>query len=99
MPVNIRKLFKANCGPGALYLGSELKQRGEYNTVMVSFELKPEGRKFQLDGVIHQGKTDDEQLTNAVLKIAGIAKNIRETLAKPDGGPGRPAVAVERLLS
>lgn len=83
--VNIRKLFKANCGPGARYVGSELKQRGEHNTVLVTFEMVPEGRKFNLDGVLHVGDTEYEQLQNAVLRIAGIAKNIRETMAAPDG--------------
>jgi hypothetical protein len=99
MGVNIRRIFKKHCGRGALYLGSELQQRGEHNTVMVTFEIVPEGWKFQLDGVLHCGETHDEQLTNAVLRIAEIAKNIRATLAAPDGGPGRPAVSVERLLS
>lgn len=95
--MNIRRLFKKNCGPGARYLGSELKQRGEHNVVQVSFEIVPEGRKFNLDGVLHEGDTADEQIERAVLKIAGIAKNIRATLAAPDGGPGRPAI--DRLLS
>lgn len=97
MAVNIRKLFKRHCGSGARYLGSQMQQRGEYNTVLVSFEIVPEGRKFNLDGVLHQGDTPDEQIEAAVVKIAGIAKNIRATLAAPDGGPGKPAV--ERLLS
>lgn len=97
MPINIRKLFKRHCGPGARYLGSELQMRGEHNTVMVAFEMVPEGRKFKLDGVLHEGETADEQIERAVVKIAGIAKNIRATLAAPDGGPGRSSV--ERLLS
>lgn len=97
VPVNIRKMFKANCGSGARYLGSELRQRGEHNTVLVTFEIVPEGRKFNLDGVLHEGDTADEQLERAVVKIAGIAKNIRATLAAPDGGPGKPVV--DRLLS
>lgn len=99
MPINIRKLFKANCGSGAVYLDSKFDQRGEHNVVQISFEIIPEGRKFQVDGVLHQGDTDDAMVENAVLKIAGIAKNIRATLAAPDGGPGRPAVAIDRLLS
>lgn len=97
MSVNIRKLFKRNCGSGARYLGSELRQRGEHNTVRVRFQIEPEGRTFDLDGVLHDGDTPDEQMERAVIKIAGIAKNIRATLAAPDGGPGRPHV--ERLLS
>lgn len=95
--MNIRKLFKRNCGSGARYLGSELRQRGEHNTVAVTFEIVPEGRRFNLDGVLHEGDTPDEQMERAVVKIAGIAKNIRATLAAPDGGPERPHV--ERLLS
>jgi hypothetical protein len=94
--VNIRKIFKANCGPGARYIGSELKQRGEHNTVLVTFEMVPEGRKFNLDGVLHEGATRDEQIERAVVKIAGIARNIRATMAAPDGAG---AVHVERLLS
>lgn len=83
--MNIRRLFKSNCGPGARYIGSELKQRGEHNTVLVTFEIVPEGRKFNLDGVLHEGDTRDEQVERAVVKIAGIAKNIRATLAAEDG--------------
>lgn len=97
MAVNVRKIFKRHCGDGARYLGSELRFRGEHNTVVVTFEMVPEGRKFNLDGVLHEGDTPDEQIERAVVKIAGLAKNIRATLAAPDGGPGRPAV--ERLLS
>jgi hypothetical protein len=99
MSVNIRKLFKLHCGPGAVYLSSEFKARGEHNTVVICFKIIPEERAFRLDGVLHEGETDDEMTENAVRKIAGIAKNIRETLAKPDGGPGRPAPLIERLLS
>lgn len=95
--VNIRRLFKKNCGSGARFLASQLQQRGEHNTVLVTFEIVSEGRRFNLDGVLHEGDTADEQLERAVLKIAGIAKNIRATLAAPDGGPGKPAVT--RLLS
>ena len=84
--VNIRKLFKANCGLGARYLGSEMQQRGEHNTISVQFEMIPEGRKFNLDGVIHDGDPDAE-LERAVLKIVNIAKNIRVHVE-----PDRPVV-------
>lgn len=94
--VNIRKIFKANCGPGAVYLSSELQQRGEHNTVMVCFEMVPEGRKFNLDGVLHEGDTADIQIENAVLKIAGKARHIREILANPDG---QSVLHIERQLS
>ena len=83
--VNIRRLFKKNCGSGARYITSELVHRGEHNTVKVRFEMIPEGRFFDLDGVLHAGNTPDEQLENAVLRIAAIAKNIRATMAAPDG--------------
>lgn len=96
MSISIRKIFKANCGSGAVYLGSELRQRGEHNTVAVQFELVPEGRKFDLDSVLHDGETADEQMQNAVLKIAAIAKNVRETLAAPDG---KSVIHIDRLLS
>lgn len=85
MAANIKKLFKANCGSGARYISHELLQRGEHNTVKVRFKIVPEGRTFDLDGVLHTGNTADEQLENAVLRIAGIAKNIRATMAAPDG--------------
>lgn len=83
--INVRKLFKANCGPGAVYLGSEVRQRGEHNVIAIQFEIVPEGRRFDLDGVLHPSGSDDEQMENAVLRIATIAKNIRQTLAEPDG--------------
>lgn len=84
--MNIRKLFKANCGPGARYLGHEMRQRGEHNTVAIQFEMVPEGRQFDLDWVVRGD--GDEGLRVAVLKIAETAQNIREHV-KPDG---RPAV-------
>ena len=94
--VNVRRLFKMHCGRGAVYLSSELRQRGEHNTIAIKFEIVPEGRKFDLDGVLHQGDTDEQQLENAVIKIAGIARNIRATLANPDG---KSVLHIDRLLS
>lgn len=94
--VNVRRLFKKNCGSGARFINHELVQRGEHNTVKVRFQMIPESRTFDLDGVLHVGDTPDEQLENAVLRIAEIAKNIRATMAVPDGA-GSPRV--ERLLS
>ena len=94
--INVRRLFKTHCGRGAVYLASELRQRGDYNTIAIQFEIVPEGRKFDLDGVLHQGETDEQQLENAVIKIAGIARNIRATLANPDG---KSVLHVDRLLS
>lgn len=85
MSINVRRLFKENCGLGARYISSELEQRGDHNTVKVRFEMIPEGRFFDLDGVLHVGDTADEQLENAVLRIAGIAKDIRATMAAEDG--------------
>lgn len=95
MAIDVRRLFKANCGPDAKYLAHEFKFRGEWNVIEVKFRLRG-GRTFQLDGVLHQGATDDEQAQNAVLKIAGIAKNIRAVLAQPDGSG---SIKVERQLS
>lgn len=74
-------IFTANCGMGARYLRSELSKRGEHNTIAVQFEMIPEGRQFNLDGVI-RGE-GDEALRAAVLKIADIAANIRDHI-KPD---------------
>ncbi len=83
--LNIRQLFKANCGPGAVYLGSEISQRGEHNVVLLQFEMVPEGRKFSLDSVIHG--PGDAELEKTVLKIAQIARNIRAHI-----NPDRPVV-------
>jgi len=94
MAVNVRKLFKANCGPEASFVGFRLREREQHRTVVVAF--KHDGRTFELDGVIHHGNTPDERLTNAVLRIAAIAKGIEQTLAQPDG-TGK--LKVERVLS
>ena len=94
--INVCKIFKKNCGPGAVFLASEFRQRGEHNTLAICFEMVPEGRKFDLDTVLHEGETDEEQVTNAVLKIAGIAKNIRQVLEQPDGAG---SLKIERQLS
>ena len=83
MPLNIRKIFNANCA-GSKYLGSEIRQRGEHNVVAIQFEMVPEGRKFDLDCVIRAD--GDDGLQAAVLRIAEIASNIREHI-KPDPRP------------
>lgn len=93
---SIRAVFKKNCGDGIRYISSGIDMRGEHHTVKVRFMMWPEGRTFDLDGVLHVGDTPDEQLENAVLRIASIAKNIRATMAAPDG---RGEVHVGRLLS
>jgi hypothetical protein len=80
MPTNVRKVFKAHCGDGAKYLGSEFLDRGDHSTVMIQFEIIPEGRKFGLDGVIH-GDGGDDEIERAVLKIADIAKNVRQHIS------------------
>jgi hypothetical protein len=82
--LNIRKIFNANCGKGARYLGSELRDRGEHATVAIQFEMIPEGRKFDLDCVIRYD--GDEGVRRAVMRIAEIASNIREHI-KPDPAP------------
>lgn len=95
MAVDVRRIFKTNCGPDAKYLAHEFKLRGEHNVIEVKFRIRG-GRTFQLDGVLHQGETDDEQARNAVLKIAGIAKNIRKVLEQPEG---TGSLKIERQLS
>lgn len=95
MAIDVRRLFKANCGPDAKYLAHKFKLRGEWNVVEVKFRIRG-GRTFQLDGVIHQGETFDEQARNAVLKIAAIAKNIGAVLAQPEGAG---SLKIERQLS
>ena len=98
MAVNIRKVFKANCGPDAKMVGYQLRKPREgssgYPLVCVAFSVGK--RTFELDGVIHQGETPDERMTNAVLKIAAIANNVKAITAAPDG---RGAVQVERVVS
>lgn len=98
MAVNIRKIFRTNCGPDAKMVGYQLRKPREgsngYPLVCVGFSVGK--RTFELDGVIHQGETPDERMTNAVLKIAAIAKNVTAITAAPDGAG---AVRVDRLLS
>lgn len=98
MAVNIRKIFRANCGPDARFIASQMRKPREgsngYPLVCVGFSIGK--RKFELDGVIHQGGTSDERMTNAVLKIAAIAKNVTAITAAPDGSG---SVNVERVLS
>ena len=94
MAVNVRKLFKANCGPGVSYIGVRFREREQYRTVVVAF--KRGERTFELDGVIHDGNSPDERLANAVLRIAAIAKGLEQTLAQPDGA-GR--LKTDRILS
>jgi hypothetical protein len=77
----IRHTFEEDCGTGARYLRSELGRRGEHATVAVQFEMIPEGRQFNLDGVIRS--EGEEGLRAAVLKIADIARNIRDHI-KPE---------------
>jgi hypothetical protein len=81
MSVNIRRVFKKNCGPGAKFLSYALENRGEHNVVRIRFFIVPEQRTFDLDGVIH-GETDAD-LERAVLRIAYIAETVREHI-KPD---------------
>lgn len=101
MSINVRKIFRANCGPDAKFIAFRMRVPREgsagYPLVCVGFSVGK--RNFELDGVIHQGDSPDERMTNAVLKIASIAKNAKAITAMPDGGPGKPAPHIERLLS
>lgn len=98
MSVNIRKLFKRHCGPDAKFIAFRMRQPREgsagYPLICVGFSVGK--RNFELDGVIHHGDTPDARMTNAVLKIAAIAKNVKAITAAPDGSGG---VKVERQLS
>jgi len=94
MAVNIRKVFKANCGPEARYLGHIFRPRGEYRTVVIAF--KRGKRTFELDGVIHLGATENERIENAVIRIAGIAKGLKQVL---DGRDGSGQLEITRQLS
>lgn len=80
MPINIKRTFKRHCGAGAVFVGAMMQNRGEHNTVAIQFDIVPEGRRFALDGVIHEPCGDDE-VKAAVLKIADIAKNVRRHIS------------------
>ena len=71
--IRVRDVFKAHCGDGARYVSSETGQRDGHETIIVTFETVPEGRRFRLDGVVREAGID-----GAVMKIADIAKNVRE---------------------
>ncbi len=83
MAVNIRKTFKRACGRDVSFVSSRMDMRGEHRVVVVRFARG--GKVYDLDGVIHHGNTPDERLRNAVERIAGIASNLRSTLAGHDG--------------
>jgi hypothetical protein len=80
MSVSVREVFKRHCGPGAMFVYSEMQNRGEHNTVAIQFDIVPEGRRFALDGVIHEPCGDGE-VKAAVLKIADIARNVRQHIS------------------
>ncbi len=74
--IRVRDVFKAHCGDGVRYVSSETGQRDGHEIVIVTFEAVPEGRRFRLDGVIREAGID-----GAVMKIADIAKNVREHIS------------------
>lgn len=76
----VREQFKASCGDGARYHSSEFSGRDGHYTIAVCFEIIPEGRKFHLDGVIHE-PCGDSEIKAAVAKIADIAKNVRQHIS------------------
>lgn len=98
MAVNIRKVFRENCGPHARFVAYQMRKPREgssgFPVVCIGFSVGK--RKFELDGVIHHGESPDERLRNAVLKIAAIARNVKAIMAAPDGAG---QVRVERALS
>ena len=82
--LEVCRIFTEHCGPGAKYLHSEPRMRGPHKTIAVVFEMVPEGRKFDLDQVVR-----DDDIEDAVIKIAEIAKNIREHIKpEPVNGAG-----------
>ena len=94
MAINIRGVFKTYSGRDIRFLKAATATRGDMPVVIIWFRRGK--RTFQLDGVIHQGATPDDQLRNAVIRIAGIAKNLTAVLEKPDG---TGEIKVERTLS
>ena len=83
----VKRVFEANCGDGARFLGSYLtlappmSQNHVPDLVAVQFEMVPEGRQFNLDGVVHKGQHFTAELEKAVIKIADIARDVRKHLA------------------
>lgn len=93
MALNIRKLFNDNCGDGAQYVESEFVPGGEgqFDKLQLRFRMVPEGRIFNLDHTFRE--SGPAAFEAGVLKLADIAKNIRDHL-KPNEGmngqaPGR----------
>lgn len=91
MAIDVEQIFRENCGTAAKYLASEMRDRQGFKCLAIQFEMVPEGRKFDLDTVLRGD--GDEALRAAVLKIADIAKNIREHIEPNEAvngqAPGR----------
>lgn len=81
VPIDVKGLFEANCGPRARYLAHEKRTRAGFDTIAIQFEIIPEKRQFDFDQVVRGTSDDDYRL--AVMKVAEIAKDIRSHL-KPD---------------
>lgn len=80
--VKVKRLFKANCGPGARYISHTFGELGEFKAVIFQFAMEPEGRVFNSTQVI-RGPSDSD-LEVAVLKVAAIARDIREHVKQPE---------------
>lgn len=80
--IDIAKEFQAATGNGATYFEHEI-------LVRISFELKPEGRKFTLTGSAASDR--DEDILACVRKMAKNASLTRKVLENPDGHMAHPS--------
>lgn len=76
--IDIRQTFTSHCGDGSKYVSHSGAIRDDCPVISIRFDMVPEGRQFELDGVIHGPARHD--LRNAVVRIATIARDIREHL-------------------
>lgn len=79
--IDIAKEFQAATGNGATHFEHEIHVR-------ISFELKPEGRKFTLTG--DAGGGSDEEILACVRKMAKNASLTRKVMESPDGHMAHP---------
>lgn len=77
--IDIKETFDKATGNGAVHFEHRI-------LLEVSFELKPEGRKFTL--TMAAENDTDEAIKRAAIKLGQLAATTREALAQSDG-PGQ----------
>lgn len=74
--IDIKEAFEKATGNGAVHFEHRI-------IVEVSFELKPEGRKFTL--TMAADEPTDEGLARAAIKLGKLASTTRQVLTQGDG--------------